>query len=214
MSVIQFVNPPTWPKTRKVAALYVSPLGPYPRLVHEWFDEKRDARTYAGPLPVVAHPPCGPWGSLRKLCTKQDRDLGPRAVDQVRRWGGVLEHPAHSSLWDYCDLPKPPGVHFRHGKPAGFTLEANQVWFGHPCMKPTWIYVASWGNTVDFLRIYQRKVRGLIRLEAKPVARDCTHVICAGPRARDLPVASRRKRTLTPPYFAQWLIDIAKECQS
>ena len=44
---------------RTVAALYVEPDGPYSNLdgVEVW-DEARDARTYAGPHPVVAHPPC------------------------------------------------------------------------------------------------------------------------------------------------------------
>ena len=39
-----------------VAALYVEPDGPYAGLdgVEVW-DEARDARTYAGPQPVVAH---------------------------------------------------------------------------------------------------------------------------------------------------------------
>lgn len=34
-----------------VAALYVDPKGPYPRLLAAglWYDEARDARTYAGP---------------------------------------------------------------------------------------------------------------------------------------------------------------------
>src|SRR5258708_3804871 len=48
-----------------VAALYVDPNGVYASLpgVEVW-DEARDARLYAGPWPVVAHPPCARWCRL------------------------------------------------------------------------------------------------------------------------------------------------------
>ena len=51
-----------------VAALYVDPRGCYAGLpdVDVW-DEQRDARTYAGPHPVVAHPPCSRWCRLAGL---------------------------------------------------------------------------------------------------------------------------------------------------
>lgn len=74
---------------RDVAVLYVDRDGPYPLLAREWFDEARDAGAYAGPHPIVAHPPCGPWGMLRHLSERQDASAGPRAVELVRRWGGV-----------------------------------------------------------------------------------------------------------------------------
>ena len=46
-----------------VAALFVQRGGVYFDVegVDPW-DEERDARTYAGPYPVVAHPPCKRWG--------------------------------------------------------------------------------------------------------------------------------------------------------
>src|ERR1700730_1052110 len=91
------------------AALYIDPRGPYPALLgpDRCWDETRDARTYAGPWPVVAHPPCGPWGRLKFLCTKQDASCGPAAVEAVRRFGGVLEHPHGSQLWPFANLPEP-----------------------------------------------------------------------------------------------------------
>ena len=49
-------------RTDVSAKLYVDPRGPYPKLVADWWDEARDARNYAGPNPVVAHPPCQRWG--------------------------------------------------------------------------------------------------------------------------------------------------------
>lgn len=45
-----------------VAALYVERDGAYYGLEHvDPWDVERDARTYAGPWPVVAHPPCNTW---------------------------------------------------------------------------------------------------------------------------------------------------------
>jgi hypothetical protein len=46
-----------------IAALYVETDGAYFGVpgVDPW-DEARDARRYAGPHPIVAHPPCQRWG--------------------------------------------------------------------------------------------------------------------------------------------------------
>jgi hypothetical protein len=49
-----------------IAALYVETDGTYYGLpdVDPW-DQARDARRYAGPHPVVAHPPCQRWGRMK-----------------------------------------------------------------------------------------------------------------------------------------------------
>lgn len=127
----------------KVAALYVEARGPYPHLVEEWFDVQRDARTYTGPYPVVAHPPCERWGKLSHFSRNDTRDLAIIAVDQVRRFGGVLEHPAGSKLWQECGLP-PPDFMFpdRFG---GRTYEVAQGDYGHKAPKLTWLYAVRLG---------------------------------------------------------------------
>ena len=183
---------------RMVAALYVDRLGPYPKMQNvDCWDESRNAKLYDGPYPVVAHPPCGPWSKLRHLCTKQDASCGPRAVEQVNKFGGVLEHPAHSLLWRECWLPAPDSDDMGLAFARRFTLSVNQVSWGHSCAKPTWLYCVgiSWRVLVDGIR-----TGGI-----------ATHCVCTGPRQRQrLPVATKKAKRLTPPAFAEWLVSLAR----
>lgn len=175
-----------------VAALYIEPRGPYPGLARECFDEARDAKTYAGPWPVVAHPPCGPWGRLRFLCRLQDPSCGPHGVEMVRRYGGVLEHPAESMLFRHCRMPWPGELPDEFG---GRTYLVRQVAWGHQCEKPTWLYVVGVPAT--------RVVSGI---RTGGVA---THRVISGPRGPQLPMATQLKRRLTPTSFAAWLVELA-----
>lgn len=182
------------------AALYVQRGGVYwDRPDVDAWDEERDAMLYDGPLPVVAHPPCGPWSKLRHLCTRQNPTCGTRAVAQVQRWGGVLEHPEHSRLWEHCGLPLPEDATDGFG---GRTFAVHQVDWGHPCRKPTWIYVVRGNQTAIAARLRRRRGTGV-----------ATHCVCTGPRqAQRLPVASKRAKEATPPAFAELLISIARGC--
>lgn len=151
--------------TRTVAALYVQKGGAYYDLegVDPW-DEQRDARLYAGPHPVVGHPPCSRWCRLAGLVEarwghKRGDDGGcfAAALASVRQWGGVLEHPAYSDAWAAFDLPAPP----RHGGwvrgfCGGWACHVEQVKYGHPAKKATWLYAFDvdlpallWGSTAD-----------------------------------------------------------------
>src|SRR6185295_2149416 len=136
-----------------VAALYIDPRGPYPGLVRHWYDEERNAEMYAGPWPVVAHPPCGPWGGLRHLNRTQAPEHAPHALAIVREFGGVLEHPADSKLWDACGLPLPAITYIGRGGDitgyqngpgprlddfGGYTIELDQCEWGHCARKRTW----------------------------------------------------------------------------
>ena len=139
---------------RKVAALYVEPNGCYVDFpaVEPW-DEARDARTYAGPHPVVAHPPCQRWGrfwhgSTRKPHQYQlgaDNGCFEAALVSVKRWGGVLEHPAHSKAFDHFALRRPEAG-------AGWQWDMlHDVWvchveqghYGHSSRKGTWLIAAG-----------------------------------------------------------------------
>jgi len=189
-----------------VSALYVDPKGPYPELVgiDNCWDAERDARLYSGSGPVVAHPPCGPWGTLSHFCTKQDATLGPVAVEQVQRFGGVLEHPAHSRLWRHCGL-WPPGSLFCDSY-GGFSVQLDQVRWGHKARKRTWLYVVG---------IDRRQVGGF------PPDREPTHLLTKfrlGGFGRvltacdRLPKVSKHERHITPPAFARFLVDLASLC--
>ena len=137
-------------KVRPVAALFVDARGSYAELpgVDLW-DEQRDARRYFGPHPVVAHPPCSRWCRLAGLVEarwghKRGDDEGcfAFALDAVRRWGGVLEHPAYSDAWRAFGLPRPPRHGgWQRGPCDGWSTHVEQGRYGHPARKATWLYV-------------------------------------------------------------------------
>ena len=87
-----------------IAALFVETNGVYFNLpnIDPW-DKRRDARTYAGPWPVIAHPPCDRWCQMAPVNqARYGHQIGAddgkfaAALNAVRTWGGVLEHPAFS----------------------------------------------------------------------------------------------------------------------
>lgn len=123
-----------------VCVLYTRPNSIYLKLGFDCWGIERDARTYAGPAPVIAHPPCGHWGRYRANCRLPGKDCGPLAVDQVRRFGGVLEQPASSRLLRYCGCPTEPGQRDLHG---GQVLYVDQGNYGHLAAKATVLYVVG-----------------------------------------------------------------------
>lgn len=138
-----------------IAALYVQRGGCYWDLpgVDAW-DEARDARRYAGPWPVVAHPPCPRWGRfwfgspLVVARTGERKTLGDdggtfaAALDAVRRFGGVIEHPADSHAWAHFGLPRPDKAGGWHGvlTDPGSSCHVEQGHYGHYSRKATWLY--------------------------------------------------------------------------
>jgi hypothetical protein len=132
----------------RVAALYVETNGVYYGLpdVDPW-DEARDARLYAGPWPVVAHPPCARWskmGTCRGYYDGADDDCFEAALHAVRTFGGVLEHPEHTLAWKRFTLPRPGGAGWVTALgDDGAACLVDQRWYGHRARKPTWLYAVG-----------------------------------------------------------------------
>ena len=105
------------------------------------WDAERDARKWPGGAPVVAHPPCRAWASLRFHAKPRpdEKQLAIDAVAHVRRYGGVLEHPHRSTLWPTAALPE-PGERDEFG---GWTLVVDQQWWGHRAQKRTRLYIVG-----------------------------------------------------------------------
>lgn len=178
------------PALTTVAVLGVAAKSIYKTLPGvECFDFKRDLRTFAGGMPVLAHPPCRSWSAY---CAHQakplpgEKDLGPFCVDWLRKCGGILEHPAHSRLFDACDLPRPgPTL-------AGvdcWTAEVLQAWWGDTRTKKTWLC---------FFGIPRSAVVFPYRLHDAQGDRRRWQVMC------------KTQRSATHPAMAEWLVNTAR----
>ena len=199
-----------------IAALYVQGDGCYANLagVDPW-DEARDARLYAGPCPVVAHPPCQRWGRYwggapRRPHQYQLGDDGgcfAKALAAVRTWGGVLEHPKDSHAWAYFGLAKPPpaGGWVVADDRGGWTCCVDQGHYGHLSNKRTWLYAVgvdrpalTWGKGEQ--RIHPRA----LELHGYEKARRIGMMAMVGGKDKT------RIREATPAPFRDLLLAIAR----
>jgi hypothetical protein len=172
-----------------IAALFVARRGCYYGLddVDPW-DEARDARLYAGPWPVIAHPPCARWCRLAGLVEarwghKRGDDGGcfASALASVRRWGGVL------------------------GLCGGWSCHVEQSRYGHPAKKATWLYAygaelptLQWGSVLDTETVAWVSWCG-------------NHTRNAGEKR---PRVTHRRGNATPPAFRDVLLSIARTARA
>jgi hypothetical protein len=200
-----------------IAALYVETDGCYfgQPGVDPW-DQPRDARQYAGPHPVVAHPPCQRWGRFwggnptqqPRLKLGDDGGCFAAALAAVRKFGGVLEHPEASHAWAHHGLNKPPksGGWIRADFVGGWTCCVEQGHYGHLSRKATWLYAHSvdlpefiWGPASGKVRVAGA---GFHTVEERAAAK------AAGTHKREqLPMALRNA---TPIEFRDVLLGIAR----
>lgn len=197
----------------EVAALYVQRGGVYwgDESVDPW-DETRDARRYGGQHPVVAHPPCARWGrywsggpsSHGQYELGDDGGCFEAALASVRRWGGVLEHPAGSHAWAAHGLARPATVGWTVADGVdGWVCVVEQGHYGHVARKPTWLYAVgivrpelAWGPSEPASR---PDTSGLTEAERRRVV-----------RRGAVELLSHRQRAATPRPFATLLLAMAR----
>lgn len=203
-----------------IAALFVERGGVYWDLegVDPW-DEARDARLYAGPHPVVAHPPCARWGRYwsggpmlaRTERAKQKGDDGgcfAAALMSVRALGGVLEHPEASHAWRAFGLLAPPrdGGWVASGWDGGWTCCVEQGHYGHRARKATWLYASG----VELPSLKWGASAAVVKLgDGFHSAEERRRAIKTGVCQR----LSSRQRAATPVPFRDLLLSIARTAQ-
>lgn len=195
-----------------IAALFVAKGGIYfDRPDVDPWDEARDARGYVGPHAVVAHPPCSRWCRLAGLVEarwghKRGEDGGcfEAALEAVRQFGGVLEHPAYSKAWERFGIDRPP----RQGgwiaaDEFGFTCHVEQGRYGHRAKKATWLYAVNvdlpellWGSSLD------QTSTALVSWCGNKTRAD-----------EKRPRLTSREASASPPEFAEILIAMARSVQ-
>lgn len=186
---------------RQVAVLFARSDSHYKALpATDVWDIERDARNWPGGSPVVAHPPCRAWGAFSMFAKPRadEKSLAPWAIEQVRQFGGVLEHPYASKLWPELGLPE-PGERDEFG---GWTLPINQHWWGHRAEKKTRLYIVGC-EPCDIP-------------DMPMVLGEATHVIGdvgRASRGNKRPEVSKAEREHTPPQLAAWLCELARRCE-
>lgn len=162
------------------------------------FDLDRNALSFRGGMPVVAHPPCRAWGRFRKVAKPRigEKELALYAIQAVRQYGGVLEHPAYSSLWTAANLPLPGQIDIHRG----FTFACPQFWWGHKAAKASWFYICG---------ISPREIPPIPFRLGEP-----THVVSFGQYNPFHKLQlSKADRERTPVDLARWLVELASRCR-
>ncbi len=190
-----------------IAALFVQPSGCYADLPFvDCWPESRDARLYPGLLPVVAHPPCQLWGNLAAVNfarwggehNRPGNDAGcfAAALASVRKFGGVLEHPAGTKAFAAHGITEPASMGWQRVICGGWVCEVWQSAYGHRANKATWLYY--FGRTapaaLDWRRIPGTHQIGFHDQRGKD---------------RNKPTLGKREAHATPVAFRDALIQLA-----
>jgi hypothetical protein len=139
-------------------------------------------------VPGIFHPPCRRWARLAHFVAgegsqqaEEERQLALWSMAMCRRFGGVVEHPITSRLWQAAGCLS-PGVRDAHG---GVLITLQQGDFGHRAPKATGLYIVG------------------AAVPATPF-----HLVDAAGRVERM---CRAERERTPPQFAALLVHLARQ---
>lgn len=204
---------------KNVAALYVENGGCYFGLpgVDPW-DESRDARLYQVPHPVVAHPPCQRWGRFWHGSTRKphqyklgdDGGCFEAALNSLKRWGGVIEHPAHSRAFEQFRIMAPKaGAGWQYDMLSDiWVCYVEQGRYGHESRKPTWLLAnAPSLPDLDWAKCEQRLPEWMVERYGYEKARRIGVVAMVGGKNKT------KIRNATPEPFRDVLLSIARRVE-
>ena len=178
-----------------VTVLFCTENSIYKKLGCNVYDKNRDALSWSGKEPAIYHPPCQLWSRMKYFSTapESDKYYALWSVNKVRSYGGILEHPAASSLFNLMNLPKPG-----RSDEFGFTVEIDQFNYGHLARKKTWLYICG---------IEPGLVMPLL---SKKIPARCKYV-CSTSKRGHKPELNQKERNKTPIRMAKTFVKIIEK---
>lgn len=144
------------------------------------WDKRRDFRKCQDNYPVIAHPPCAQWGRTAPLANKNmsQKSLALLCLQEVRRCGGILEHPKDSSLWEFAGIPDGG----RRDQFGGLRITIDQYDYGHEARKLTTLYLVGLPAMTAMQAAYELGRLGVgVKSPQKP-----KQVLCCSKAVREL----------------------------
>lgn len=170
---------------QNISVLCTSKNSIYNELGLETYDQKRDARTYNGSGPIIAHPPCRAWSAHMSHFAKPlpgEKSLALFCLRKIAKNGGVLEHPANSKFFEQYNLHQ--DIRFK-------IIEIHQSWFGYPTTKRTWLLMPKHYKIPEYPFSLQRQGK------EKQIFENMSH----------------NQRSKTTLELAKWLINLVEQNQ-
>lgn len=178
--------------------LFTQKKSNYHKLKCLCFGKKEDALNFKKTYPAIYHPPCRSWSRLRGLSKRLPVEhwFALWSLIRVRRYGGILEHPASSLLFNKYIIR--PGAGYDEW--GGFSVCVDLHWWGFPAVKRTYLYFV--GLSIDQLPPFPLNFNAV------------THVIGTTAHKSDLKELSKSQRSKTPFSMCEYLLkclDIIKQ---